>query len=45
MYTHKVNIQYYNVYTSFWDTCISKDGKEALTDLGASLNANEKRSS
>jgi DNA repair photolyase len=20
MYTHKVNIPYYNVYTSFWDT-------------------------
>jgi hypothetical protein len=20
MYTHKVNIQYYNEYTSFWDT-------------------------
>jgi hypothetical protein len=23
MYTNKVNIPYYNVYTSFWDTCIS----------------------
>jgi hypothetical protein len=22
MYTYKVNIPYYNVYTSFWDTCI-----------------------
>jgi hypothetical protein len=30
MYTHKVNIPYYNVYTSFWDTLYTYSSRLVL---------------
>jgi hypothetical protein len=33
MYTHKVNIPYYNVYTSFWDILYLHYGTYRYVDL------------